>query len=110
MTSIAAFPTLAPFGTLADQPLRVLTPELSARIAKVNVVLQILAGLDIHVASQDLRRSGRAPLLTLFRGDMRLRRFAYAVRLNGDIWTASINGVDVQWPASATAPLPIPVH
>lgn len=108
--SVISFPTLPPFGTLADKPLRVLTPELSARIAKVNKVLQILAGLNVHVASQDLLRAGRAPLLTLFRGDMRLRRFAYAMRLNGEIWTASIDGVDVQWPASATAPQPIPMH
>lgn len=110
MSVHALFPTIPPYGTQADKPMRVLTPDLSNRIAAVNRVRQLLARLEINVESQDLMREGRAPLLKLFRGDLRLRRVAHAMRLNGDIWTASIEGVDVQWPASATAPLPITSH
>lgn len=108
--SVLAFPTLTPFGSASDTPLRVLNSHLSKRIAAVNHVRQRLKKFDVIVESQDLLRGGRAPLLKLFRGDMRIRCIAHAMRLNGDTWTASIEGVDVQWPASATTPVAITNH
>lgn len=108
--TVLTFPTLTPFGSASDVPLRVLNSHLSQRIAAVNKVRQRLKQFDVIVESQDLLRGGRAPLLKLFRGDMRLRRIAFAMRLNGDTWTASIDDVDVQWPASATTPVPITNH
>lgn len=100
--NVLAFPSPAPFGTQADQPLRVLRPDLSERVAKVSRVLRVLTDLDVRVESQDLIRNGNRPLLRLFRGDARLRHFAESVRQVGAHITAVIGGVDVQWPAHTT--------
>lgn len=99
--SVIAFPNAAPFGTHADQPLRVLRPDLSERVAKVSRVLRVLADIEVRVESQDLLR-GKRPLLRLFRGDVRLRHFAESLRQVGDHVTAVIGGVDVEWPAHTT--------
>lgn len=101
--SVVAFPTPAPFRTQADQPMRVLREDLSARIAVVNNLRNLLKACDIKVASQDLINEGGRPLLVLVRGDQRLRGVATSVRQTGKTITAVIDGVDVRWPHEASA-------
>lgn len=87
-----------PFPSSSDKPLRVLTPDLSARITKINLVRRLLNECGIQIQTQDLVRNGNRPLLRLAKGDPRLRRIATSVRQYGDQVTAVIHGVDVQWP------------
>ncbi len=95
-----------PFPTYSEQPLRVLTPELSRRIADVNLTRTILHALGLRVERQALLAKPRAALF-LFRGDAQLRKHATAMSLRNGQYKALICGVDVIWPATATTPEPL---
>lgn len=99
--SVIAFPTAAPFGTQADQPMRVLRHDLSSRVARVNDVRAMLKRCGVEIASQDLINDGGRPLLVLKASCNGLRGSAQCIRLTGDTITAVIEGVDVRWPHSA---------
>lgn len=91
----------------SDAPMRVLTPALSNNIQAVNRVLRILGALNCPVRGQNLNHTGGRPVITLLRGDRRLRKLADMVRTGfGDegIWTiARIHDVDVRWPTAVEA-------
>lgn len=98
--TVIAFPLCVPppFGTQADQPLRVLRSDLSQRVAAINTVRKLLQGAGLEIECQDLIRDGKRPLLRLVAGDDRLRGVATFIRLDHGLVTAIVNGVDVQWP------------
>lgn len=98
--SVVPFPTLPPRGTEADQPLRVLRPDLSRRIACVEQVRRQLKRAGIRVVSQDLL-SGTRPSLVVEAGSEALRRTACYVRAQAGVVTAVIGDVAVRWPEKA---------
>jgi hypothetical protein len=98
MTVVALYPHIDPYGTEADQPLKVLRPDLSERIASVNTLRRVLTEIGLKVVEQDLIRNGNRPLLILERGDARLRGIAQWIRYEGGWLRAVIGNVEVRWP------------
>ncbi|MGQ0530113.1 MAG: hypothetical protein ACT4PG_09915 [Panacagrimonas sp.] len=86
-----------PFPSFADRPLKVLGPDLSDRISRVNGLRRVFRELSITVLSQDLIREGKRPLLCVDPNGFDMRRLVQAQRLTGNTFTAFIGGVDVQW-------------
>lgn len=92
--TVIAFP--APFGTLADAPLKVLRPDLSARIANVNHVRSFVARHGVRTLSQNLL-GVRRPSIVIEHGTDALRSAAVCVRSSAGITRAVIRDVDVYW-------------
>lgn len=84
-----------PFPSYSERPLRVLTPELSERIARVQHTRQRLRDCGVSVISQDLRAVPRPVLQVEPQHAATVASLAQAVRTRARRVTALIDGVDV---------------
>ncbi len=100
---IDTHPTPNRFQRFSDQPLKILTPDLTDRIRVANKARQALIEAGYQVVRQDLRARAR-PVLEVASVDAELKRLFVSARritVNGrELMCGRFGAVDLHWALS----------